>query len=126
MLKRSSNFKELSAGKGIWDLPGGTLEFGEPLKDALERELKEETAIAGINGTLAIADALSFTVEDDYRITHRINIIYTMEIENTPQISLSEEHEAYKFLEEIEEVQKLEMMQPIKDFVISQLEKRNR
>ena len=30
---------------GIWALPGGSMEFGEHLEEALEREIKEETNI---------------------------------------------------------------------------------
>lgn len=30
---------------GIWVLPGGSIEFGEHLEEALEREIKEETNI---------------------------------------------------------------------------------
>lgn len=39
LLKRSK--KSFNPGK--WDLPGGTLEKGETLKEALSREIKEET-----------------------------------------------------------------------------------
>lgn len=30
---------------GLWDLPGGTIEFGEDIKKALTREIKEETGL---------------------------------------------------------------------------------
>jgi 8-oxo-dGTP diphosphatase len=30
---------------GFWDIPGGTIEFGEDIKEALIREIKEETGL---------------------------------------------------------------------------------
>jgi len=35
-------------GKGLWSIPGGVVEAGESLKNAVLRELKEETGIEGV------------------------------------------------------------------------------
>lgn len=32
-------------GKGLWSIPGGRVELGETLKEAAEREVKEEAAV---------------------------------------------------------------------------------
>jgi 8-oxo-dGTP diphosphatase len=40
------------AGQGLWSVPGGRVEPGERLAEAVERELAEETAVAGECGQL--------------------------------------------------------------------------
>ncbi len=40
------NRKRSGPYKGLWDLPGGAIEFGERPEDALKRELLEESALS--------------------------------------------------------------------------------
>jgi 8-oxo-dGTP diphosphatase len=39
-------------GRGLWSVPGGRVEAGESLAQAVERELVEETGVAGTCGRL--------------------------------------------------------------------------
>ncbi len=42
--------------RGLWEFPGGAVEFGETLRDALVREIREEYGI-----TVAVGDLLTVT-----------------------------------------------------------------
>ena len=54
---------------GLWSVPGGRVEWGEPMARAVERELAEETGLVGRCGPLVgwterIGDANHFVIAD--------------------------------------------------------------
>ncbi|WP_036719371.1 NUDIX hydrolase [Paenibacillus sp. JCM 10914] len=68
--------------KGKWDLPGGSVEFGEEPEHTLQREFVEETGLASIKGN--IRTAISYTLVYQYNEhkmeeLHHIGIIYDVE-----------------------------------------------
>lgn len=69
--------------KGKWDLPGGSIEFGEDPYETLKREFDEETGIHELEGR--IRTAISYTLiypfkEDELEELHHIGIIYDVEL----------------------------------------------
>lgn len=62
----------LAPGKGLWTIPGGRVEHGEPLADAVIRETSEETGlqveVVGIVGVFEIVDEGFHLVSIDHEV----------------------------------------------------------
>lgn len=49
--------RRFEPGKGLWSIPGGLVELGEPVEEAVKREVKEETGIEiELDGLLDVID----------------------------------------------------------------------
>ena len=62
------------AGEFYWVVPGGHVQFGETLSEALEREIREETSLALSCGNLIFAN--DYVSSDKRR--HAVNLYFEM------------------------------------------------
>ncbi len=63
--------------KGEWSIPGGGLEFGERLEDAVRREVREETGIEiTVSGLVGVFEALPHEIG---QLTHTVMVDYFAE-----------------------------------------------
>ena len=75
-----------------FELPGGHLEFGESAKEAVIREVHEETGLR--ISPIRLLDTWDYIMED-WQIT---GIIYLCAIAGGDAITLSDEHDKYEWL----------------------------
>lgn len=74
----------------LWELPGGKIEPGETMKDALSRECREELGI-----TLEVGDVFGDTVCAYAEITIHLFVFAAIITEGTPQLR---EHNALRWI----------------------------
>ncbi len=89
LLKR----KDGSFGSGLWDIPGGKLEFGELPIESLEREIFEETSLkVKVIRPISISSGINETKTKQY-----ITIVFLCDYQGG-DIKLNDEHSEYKWV----------------------------
>ena len=87
LIIRRSNYSSL--GKGEWDIPGGGVQFGEDLIDALHREVREETGLTVRVDRLLYA--ITAVTDPDKQVVGLVYICFA----DTDAVTLSHEHTEY-------------------------------
>ena len=85
----------LKRKNGIWEFPGGGVEWGEDPQKAAVRETKEETALSAHN--LSFLTVTSATYEKDGNEKHSIYVVYKGN-SDSDDVQLTEEHSEYRWL----------------------------
>mgnify|MGYP004417265662 CR=1 FL=1 len=96
-LRRSSEVST-DTGETSWDIPGGRIDPGEALLDALKREIEEETGYIITTTPKLIASQDIFVSAKDL---HVVRLTYTVH-EDVSDIKLSDEHDAYQWVDTAE------------------------
>jgi len=78
---------------GFWDIPGGTIEFGEDTVDALKREIQEEVNLEVEPGKILFAYGYVSS-----SVRHQFQLVYECEY-LSGEIKLNpEEHDEFKWV----------------------------
>ena len=109
IIQRSANDDYMP---GFWDIPGGTIGFGEKIEDALIREITEETGLNIATGKILFCFGyISETIPD----RHQFTLVYACdyiggEIKLDPQ-----EHQDFKWvtLEEMKNLPKIAFLEEL-------------
>jgi 8-oxo-dGTP diphosphatase len=95
---------------GYWELPGGKVDFGETLEEAVVREIGEETGLKIKPGKIYS----SFSYITNNGLWHVIDAMFVCSIEdNNDLVKLSDAHSDFKWVD-LAEIEGLQMSDEIK------------
>jgi 8-oxo-dGTP pyrophosphatase MutT (NUDIX family) len=94
-----------------WGIPGGKIHTGESSKEALHREIMEETALTiGSIEFIMVQDAIS--PAEFYKDAHFLLMNYTCQcLDETPDVILNDEAQAFRWIQPSEAL-KMDLNQP--------------
>ena len=89
---------------GKWGIPGGKIEYGESAENALRREIAEETKLV-ISDIEFVLTQDCIESEEFYRPEHFILLNYTCRLSGESDVTLNEEAQAFRWVNETEALQ---------------------
>lgn len=96
-----------------WDIPGGRIQEGQVVEDALKREIEEETGIKKVRSVSFFTAVISkHEIPFEDRILGLVLMIYKITIPVGSKITLSHEHTEYEWVEPKEAAKRLENKYP--------------
>lgn len=119
LLRRKRDFKEIAFGKGLWELPGGKVEFGEWPSTACRRETAEETGWH-IRQPFEYQKMLAYRLDAGDVVSHRFNLMYRVSLpDGSPDtLKLGDEHDDCCFIRSLQELRALAMVPAIKLYLL--------
>lgn len=102
-------------GRDYCFLPGGHVEFGEPMQLALEREMKEELGVSILNAQFIGGVENIFTQSEDAK--HEISFLYDVDIDGD-SFESQEDHIRFYWLTYEEFAEQKVMPPALKDAVL--------
>jgi 8-oxo-dGTP pyrophosphatase MutT (NUDIX family) len=99
LLRESGSYID-GINPGKWDVPGGRIDPGEKILDALIREVFEEAGILLPQKEYPIIDVIEKIIEriDRGELWQIIRIYYSVDIADSVEIMLSQDHDAFAWV----------------------------
>ncbi|HVS58387.1 MAG TPA: NUDIX hydrolase [Candidatus Saccharimonadales bacterium] len=93
-----------------WDLAGGRIQEGQTVEEALRREVEEETGITQVDNITFFTSVIS-RIEIPLGNNQKAGLVlmvYRVRVPEGVEVKLSDEHEAYEWVELTEAAKRLE------------------